>query len=166
VRFWRSYVCNKLRRMSRRVSFDSRRRHHIHKNLQHFSKARRSSFFHLSRVPKSEVIRSAVYLKSVSLATRSSTTISSASRVCPFHLNQFQVYRLCIPPQSLSRSLNVCLGGCLADKTPSYSRANTTPETALTARRTLRFGHLRSDQADDDHHNGAPNTTTTDAGKN
>ena len=28
MRFLRSYVCNKLRRMSRRVSFDSRRRHH------------------------------------------------------------------------------------------------------------------------------------------
>ena len=28
-RFLRAYVCNKLRRMSRRVSFDSRRRHQI-----------------------------------------------------------------------------------------------------------------------------------------
>ena len=31
MRFLRSYVCNKLRRMSKRVSFDSRRRHHIPK---------------------------------------------------------------------------------------------------------------------------------------
>jgi len=28
VRFLRSYIFNKLRRMSKRVSFDSRRRHH------------------------------------------------------------------------------------------------------------------------------------------
>ena len=34
MRFLRSYVCNKLRRMSRRVSFDSRRRHQIRNFLE------------------------------------------------------------------------------------------------------------------------------------
>ena len=50
MRFLRSYVCNKLRRMSRRVSFDSRRRHHIPKAYTIFESVY-SSFWPCSANP-------------------------------------------------------------------------------------------------------------------